>query len=216
MPQSARRAHGRSRRRISEARQEQDVRQWYSIRQHHGVDSYTALRWVWTLRARRTRRCCFGRVSERRPPPPWETAKAMCGVASRLPCLTGARLIAGSPWGVGRRAVMRGAIVPRKRPRVGVRARTKWPRNPAASKPVAGARRHGPRAREPQTMHNIRSDQRCIPKMLGGERKRAADCKRPSNWYTRRLRALAEAAGSRSGRAGMVQRAARPRRSRNA
>jgi WhiB family transcriptional regulator, redox-sensing transcriptional regulator len=47
-----------------------------------------------------------------------ETAKAMCrGCAARLACLTGA-LERREPWGVwGGELLMRGAIVPRKRPR---------------------------------------------------------------------------------------------------
>ena len=47
-----------------------------------------------------------------------ETAKAMCrGCAARLACLTGA-LELREPWGVwGGELLMRGAIVPRKRPR---------------------------------------------------------------------------------------------------
>ena len=47
-----------------------------------------------------------------------ETAKAMCrGCEARLACLTGA-LERREPWGVwGGELLMRGAIVPRKRPR---------------------------------------------------------------------------------------------------
>jgi len=47
-----------------------------------------------------------------------ETAKAMCrGCKARLACLTGA-LERREPWGVwGGELLMRGAIVPRKRPR---------------------------------------------------------------------------------------------------
>jgi WhiB family redox-sensing transcriptional regulator len=47
-----------------------------------------------------------------------ETAKAMCrGCRARLACLTGA-LERREPWGVwGGELLMRGAIVPRKRPR---------------------------------------------------------------------------------------------------
>jgi len=47
-----------------------------------------------------------------------ETAKAMCrGCTARLACLTGA-LERREPWGVwGGELLMRGAIVPRKRPR---------------------------------------------------------------------------------------------------
>ena len=47
-----------------------------------------------------------------------ETAKAMCrGCKARLACLTGA-LERGEPWGVwGGELLMRGAIIPRKRPR---------------------------------------------------------------------------------------------------
>ena len=47
-----------------------------------------------------------------------ETAKAMCrGCQARLACLTGA-LERREPWGVwGGELLMRGAIVPRKRPR---------------------------------------------------------------------------------------------------
>jgi WhiB family redox-sensing transcriptional regulator len=47
-----------------------------------------------------------------------ETAKAMCrGCRARLACLTGA-LERRDPWGVwGGELLMRGAIVPRKRPR---------------------------------------------------------------------------------------------------
>jgi len=47
-----------------------------------------------------------------------ETAKAMCrGCKARLVCLTGA-LERREPWGVwGGELLMRGAIVPRKRPR---------------------------------------------------------------------------------------------------
>ncbi|MGH3193964.1 MAG: WhiB family transcriptional regulator [Streptosporangiaceae bacterium] len=47
-----------------------------------------------------------------------ETAKAMCrGCRARIACLTGA-LERREPWGVwGGELLMRGAIVPRKRPR---------------------------------------------------------------------------------------------------
>ena len=47
-----------------------------------------------------------------------ETAKAMCrGCRARIACLTGA-LERSEPWGVwGGELLMRGAIVPRKRPR---------------------------------------------------------------------------------------------------
>ena len=67
-----------------------------------------------------------------------ETAKAMCrGCEARLACLTGA-LERREPWGVwGGELLMRGAIVPRKRPRGRPRSTCASP----AHQGIHGARR---------------------------------------------------------------------------
>ena len=120
-----------------------------------------------------------------------ETAKAMCrGCEARLACLTGA-LERREPWGVwGGELLMRGAIVPRKRPRGRPRKEktaarspptTRWPDSTghAAFKRPRG----GQGAARPCAAHNAytqRSGQQCVLRCW-----RASECapisKKPNN-----------------------------------
>ncbi len=90
------------------ARQEPDVRQVFEV-----AGSATALPVGLDLPCTENPELFFAESPE-----DVETAKAMCrGCKARLACLTGA-LERREPWGVwGGELLMRGAIVPRKRPR---------------------------------------------------------------------------------------------------
>ena len=95
------------------ARQEPDVRQVFDQVSIMAVGSSTALPVGLDLPCTEDPELFFAESPE-----DVETAKAMCrGCEARLACLTGA-LERREPWGVwGGELLMRGAIVPRKRPR---------------------------------------------------------------------------------------------------
>ena len=95
------------------ARQEPDVRQVFDQVSIMAVGSSTALPVGLDLPCTEDPELFFAESPE-----DVETAKAMCrGCEARLACLTGA-LERREPWGVwGGELLIRGAIVPRKRPR---------------------------------------------------------------------------------------------------
>jgi WhiB family transcriptional regulator, redox-sensing transcriptional regulator len=95
------------------ARQEPDVRQVFDQVSIMAVGSATALPVGLDLPCTEDPELFFAESPE-----DVETAKAMCrGCEARLACLTGA-LERREPWGVwGGELLIRGAIVPRKRPR---------------------------------------------------------------------------------------------------
>jgi WhiB family redox-sensing transcriptional regulator len=95
------------------ARQEPDVRQVFDQVSIMAVGSPTALPVGLDLPCTEDPELFFAESPE-----DVETAKAMCrGCEARLACLTGA-LERREPWGVwGGELLMRGAILPRKRPR---------------------------------------------------------------------------------------------------